>query len=62
MNASIRGVMFVKADRINQRIRKASELINGDVSREMFLDFIKTVEIIVNDELTEKGVVRKWRA
>lgn len=62
MNASVRGVMFVKADRINQRIRTASELLNGNVSREMFLDFVKTVEIIVNDELTEKGVVRKWRA
>lgn len=62
MNASLRGVMFVKADRINQRIRQVSELFNGDIEHDKFLDFIKTIEIIVNDELTEKGIERKWRA
>ena len=53
--------MFVKADRINERIQKARTLLKGKVvTQETIDDFVKTVEIIVNDELTEKGVERKW--
>ena len=69
MNASIRGVMFVKADRIIDRMKKSAEkltlnrkLPESDITQEEFKEFIKVVEIIVNDELTEKGVVRVWKA
>ena len=64
MNASIRGVMFVKADRITQRVRKAGDVFkrtHKNIPKDKIDDLIKTVEIIVNDELTEKGVERRWR-
>lgn len=64
MNASIRGVMFVKADRITQRVRKAGDVfkrMHKSIPKDKIDDFIKTVEIIVNDELTDKGVERRWR-
>lgn len=69
MNASIRGVLFVKADRIMERVKTASKKLTlnrkppySDISYDEFQDFLKVVEIIVNDELTEKGVERKWKA
>jgi len=55
MNASIRGIMFVKADRINERVKQIRKTITGRVSQETIDDFVKTVEIIVNSELTQKG-------
>lgn len=55
MNASIRGIMFVKADRINERVKQIRKTITGRVSQETIDDFVKTVEIIVNNELTQKG-------
>ena len=60
MNANLKGNLYVRADRINERIRRASELMSGDVPHEIFLDFIKTCEIIVNDELV-KGGSREWK-
>ena len=61
--------MFVKADRITQRIKEAGKkltlnrkLPNSDITPDEFKDFIKVVEIIVNDELTERGIARKWKA
>lgn len=68
MNASIRGVLFVKADRVNQRIDDITKLFLGfeknkkHISRDDFNDFIKSVHLIVDTELNEKGVDRKWRA
>lgn len=69
MNASIKGVIHVKADRINDRIdffakqflreQKAKE--NKNISKEDFKDFIQTMHLIVNSELNEKGVERKWK-
>lgn len=63
MNANVRGTMFVKADRINARIEKAKEVVLNEqryfglkeIPKETFLDFVKTMHIIVDTELTEKG-------
>lgn len=68
MNASIRGVMFVKADRINQRVDDIAKLFlnlgknKKSISRDGFNDFVKSVHLIVDTELNEKGVERKWKA
>ena len=69
MNASIRGVVHVKADRINDRIdlfakqflreQKAKESEN--ISTEDFKEFVKAMHIIVTTELNEKGVERVWK-
>lgn len=67
MNANTKGVLFVKADRINERIEAMSKMFLGfeknkkNVSREDFKDFIKTIHLIVDTELNEKGVERKWK-
>ena len=61
MNASIRGIMFVKADRIIDRVKKARKIITGNVTHETLDDFVKTIEVIVNSELTDKGVEKKWK-
>lgn len=68
MNASTRGIMFVKADRINHRIKEAAEKLTlnrklpySDITHDEFMDFIKVVQIVISDELTEKGVERKWK-
>lgn len=67
MNASIRGIMFVKADRITERIKKASQTLvlsrklpYSPIDYQDFEDFLKTVEVIVTSELTEKGGVKRW--
>lgn len=59
MNASIRGIMFVKADRINERVKKIRQTITGRVSQQTIDDLVKSVEIIVNSELTQKGLERR---
>lgn len=67
MNASIRGVMFAKADRINQRVDDIAKLFlnfeknKKSISRDGFNDFVKSVHLIVGTELNEKGVERKWK-
>ena len=67
MDANIRGVLFVKADRVNQRIDDISKLFLGfeknkkSISRDDFNDFVKSVHLIVDTELNEKGVERKWK-
>ena len=54
--------MFVKADRINQRIDKIAAMFkNEPLTQENFKDFIKSVHIIVDTELTDKGVKREWK-
>lgn len=68
MNAGIRGTMFVKADRINHRIDEIvkitlntmQEYNKKTLSKTDFLNVIKTIHIIVDTELSEKGVDRKW--
>lgn len=68
MNASIRGVLFVKGDRINERVDDMAKMFlnfeknKKHISREDFTDFIKTIHLIVDTELNEKGVERKWKA
>ena len=59
MNASIRGILFVKADRINERVRKIRKTITGRVSQATIDDLVKAIEIIVTNELTEKGQERR---
>ena len=67
MNASIRGVVHVKADRINDRIDVFTEkFLNQEenqesISLENFKEFVKAMHIIVTTELNEKGVERKWK-
>lgn len=69
MNAGIRGTMFVKADRINHRIDEITrntlntmeEYNKKTLSKTDLLDIIKTIHIIVDTELSEKGVDRAWK-
>lgn len=65
MNASIRGVMFVKADRIDERIDICAEKFlnryGEKITKDNFQEFLKSVHIIVDTELNEKGVDRKWK-
>lgn len=70
MNAGIRGTMFVKADRLNYRIDQMANIQLNEMeawkrkslSKKEFLDFVKTIHVIIDTELNEKGVERKWRA
>lgn len=69
MNANTKGIIFVKADRINERIDKLAsiemnrmkELEQEDVPKQEFFEFVKGIHIIVDTELNEKGVERKWK-
>ena len=69
MNANTRGALYVKADRINDRVdafgkqflREQKSKENERISIEDFMDFIKSIHLIVNTELNEKGVERKWK-
>lgn len=61
--------MFVKADRIMERIKQTADILTksrklpySDISYREFEDFIKTIDIIVNTELNDKGVQRQWKA
>lgn len=67
MTANTRGALFVKADRVNERIDDMTKLFLGfeknkdGISHEEFKDFIRSVHLIINTELNEKGVERKWK-
>lgn len=64
MNASIRGVLHTKADRVNERIDLcAGRFLNRypETNKESFKEFVKSMHIIVTTELNEKGVERKWK-
>lgn len=66
MNASTRGIMFVKADRICERIQKfEDEVLDSDLKEVPLQDFIKTLNFIqtmVSQELTDKGKEEwKWK-
>lgn len=60
MNADLRGIMFVKADRINQRIE--SEITKLEKTKRPtkkdFKFILKNVQAIVSQELTDKGQER----
>ena len=63
MNAGIRGTLFVKADRIVERIEDYGEVFlnmqrekKQKINEEDFKDFIKSVRLIVTTELNDKGV------
>ena len=65
MNAGIKGVTLVKADRINERVDKVAKCVFYDketISKREFDDFLKSVHLIVDTELNEKGAERKWKA
>ena len=59
MNASTRGIMYVKADRIVERINKAKVIYEKETDKNIN-DFVKAVETIIYNELTNKGVDRQW--
>lgn len=65
MNASIKGVLLVKADRIDERIDLCAEKylnrFGENLNATNFKEFIKSIHIIVDTELTEKGDERKWK-
>lgn len=66
MNASIRGTMFVKADRLNTYIQAIEdEALGSDQKTISLQDFIKTlnaIQTIVSQELTDKGKEEvKWK-
>lgn len=67
MNINARGALLVKADRINQRVDDMAEVfLNFEknkvkIARNDFKDFLKTIHLIVDTELNNKGVERKWR-
>lgn len=68
MNANTRGVLYVKQDRINKRIDDFSKYFlklqkhnDKKITFDDFNDFIKSIHLIVNTELNEKGVERKWK-
>ena len=66
MDANTKGNLFAKRDRIVDRIYDASKIflnqVGENITREEFKDFLISVRLIVNSELTEKGVERKWKA
>lgn len=65
MNANIKGTLFVKADRINERVEKVAQCVFHEkqtISKKEFDDFIKSIHLIVDTELNERGVERKWKA
>ena len=68
MTANTKGTILVKSDRIVDRIRKYTEYTlklekvkeQGYIDKETFNEYVKSVELIVRTELTEKGATRKW--
>lgn len=66
MKANTTGVLFVKADRVNERIDKfADYFLNLEENKETitpdnFKEFVKSIHLIITTELNEKGVERKW--
>ena len=67
MDATTKCNILAKSDRINLRIKKASDIFLGfeknkeNISVDDFKDFLTTVRLIVTTELTEKGVERQWK-
>lgn len=69
MNANTKGTLFVKADRINDRVdalsnielNKMKEREEETISKGEFLEFVKGIHIIIDTELNKKGVERKWK-
>ena len=64
MNANSRGTMFVKGDRINLRVEDYAKMFlsQDTITQQDFKDFVKGVHIIIDTELNDKGVERKWIA
>ena len=65
MNANVKGTLFVKADRINERVDKVAACVFHEkqaITEAEFKDFLKSVHLIVDTELNEKGVQRQWKA
>lgn len=65
MNANTIGTLYVKANRIIERIDlcagKHWARYNGNIDEKAYKELIKLMHIIVTTELNEKGVERKWR-
>lgn len=70
MNANTKGTLFVKGDRINDRINAYAEITLKELDAlgkkqltiQDFKDFVKGVHIIIDTELGERGVERVWKA
>lgn len=57
MNASIRGIMMVKADRINQRIEKVINVYSNTKrpTKEDTVMLLRGIQALVSQELTQEG-------
>ena len=68
MNANTLGKVLVSSDHINERIddfakhflRLEKHKDTDYISKEDFLDFVKSIHLIVTNELSRKGAERKW--
>ena len=67
MTASSKGIILVKCDRCCKRIKDFADYFikleenKETISRENFKDFLKSVDLILTNELNDKGGERKWK-
>lgn len=58
-NANVKGFLLTKSDRINGRIDKLGRIVckqNTTIDVKDFKKFVKSVEILIAQELTTKGI------
>ena len=63
-DANVQGFLLTKSDRINSRMEKYSQTIkkqNSMVAESDVRKFVKDMQIMIAQELNEKGIPRKWR-
>lgn len=69
MNANVEGILLVKSDRINERIKEYTNHFlnleqvreNETISKDDFKEYVAGIHVIVTTELNSKGVERKWK-
>lgn len=60
MDANKRGIMLVKRDRIMERIHDIKPIYERETKQKID-SFVQTIEAIITNELTDKGVERVWK-
>ena len=67
MNANIKGYLLVKGDRLNTRVEDFAKYFlktqeeNEKITKDDFKDFVKSMHLIINTEMNERGVEKRWR-